>query len=190
MVKRLRILLIAAGFLAVSYLLVAAEVKEGEVFYLSFNPGNGQLNPGIPGDGITISSLPFSRFIVEPRFNFTGVTNGITCSAFFRDTVPLVDVTNIRLDLGLTGRPPVPCGFILGVGSPSPPVLTPPVNGVQGIAISFTQEELDALLVPLRQTPECADLSVDDFSSGTSFSLKARALAQCLIWMHSLSVLV
>jgi len=57
----------------------------------------------------------------------------------------------------------VPCGIILGVGSPSPPVLTPPVNGVRGIAISFTQQELEALLAPLQQEPECANLTVDDF---------------------------
>jgi hypothetical protein len=62
------------------------------VQYLSFTDGR---NPGIPGDGIVVSSLPLAGFIVSPSFSFNKVKNGITFSAFFRDTKPGVDVTDI-----------------------------------------------------------------------------------------------
>jgi hypothetical protein len=136
------------------------------VQYLSFEQVAGEIrNPGIPGDGIIISSLPFAGFIVSPPFSLEKVTNGITFSAFFRDTQPGIDVTDIRLDLRLTGQPPVPpCGFYNAVRASSPPVLTPPVNGVQGIAVSFTQADLDAVVHPPQPAPECAHLTINDYS--------------------------
>jgi hypothetical protein len=140
------------------------------VQYLSFTDGR---NPGIPGDGIVVSSLPLAGFTVDPPFRFDNVKNGITFSAFFRDTKPGVDVTDIRLDLGFFGRAPVPpCGFLAAVGSFSPPIITPPVNGVQGIAVSFSQEQLDALLAPIRQSPECAALTVADVVLGNVLFFK------------------
>src|SRR6266487_4839393 len=92
---------------------------QGEIFYLSFEQVAGEIrDPGIPGDGIIISSLPLAGFVVSPSFSLERVTNGITFTAFFRDTRPGIDVTDIRLDLRLTGQPPVPpCGFLAAVAS-------------------------------------------------------------------------
>jgi pimeloyl-ACP methyl ester carboxylesterase len=144
---------------------------QGEIFYLTFEQVPGEIrDPGIPGDGIIISSLPLAGFIVSPSFSLERVRNGITFSAFFRDTR---DVTDINVNLYFRGRPPVPpCGFIANVGSSSPPILIPPVNGVPGIAVSFSQEELDALLDGFRQTPGCADLTVADLVLGDVLFLK------------------
>jgi hypothetical protein len=148
------------------------------VQYLSFTGGR---NPSIPGDGIVVSSLPSSGFTVDPPFRFDKVKNGITFSAFFRDTKPGVDITDIRLDLGFAGRPPVPpCGFLAAVRSSSSPVLTPPVNSIQGIAVSFSQEELDALLDPIRQSPECAALTVADLVLGNVLFFKGSGFGPIL----------
>jgi hypothetical protein len=148
------------------------------VQYLSFTDGR---NPGIPGDGIVVSSLPLAGFTVAPTFSFKEVKKGITFSAFFRDTKPGVDVTDIKLDFGFAGRPPVPsCGFLAAVGASSSPVLTSPVNGVQGIAVSFSQDELDALLAPIRQSPECAQLTVADLILGNVLFFKGSGFGLIL----------
>jgi hypothetical protein len=90
-------------------------------------------------------------------------------------------MSDIRLDLGFVGRPPLPpCGFLAAVRSSSSPVLTPPVNGVQGIAVSFSQEELNALLDPIRQSPECAALTVADLVLGNVLFFKGPGFGPIL----------
>jgi hypothetical protein len=121
------------------------------VRFLSFIEGN----PGVPGDGVIVQdsgTVPF--FDIEHRFSLRDVTNGITISVF--PGIPLFQIPNtgnfnvgVQINFGVEGKPVTQCS----VGTSRTEVLTPIVNGVQGIAISFSQSDLNDLVDQVRRPP-------------------------------------
>ncbi|MGH8611829.1 MAG: Mbeg1-like protein [Gammaproteobacteria bacterium] len=124
-------------------------------------------SPGVPGDGVIIrddGEFPF--FDIQPGFSLRGVTNGITISVF--PGVPIFHLPNtgnfnigLQINFGVEGKPLTQCS----IGSSAPEVLTPTVNGVQGIAGIFSQSRLNALVDQVRRSPlpGCEAVSLDQF---------------------------
>lgn len=133
------------------------------VQYLSFVQGN----PGIPGDGIVIglsggvNSIFLDKdFELEPPFPLAGITDGITVSAFPPSTTPATRSMSLQVQFSPIG-PWAACT----IGVQGTEVLTPIVNGIQGIAISFSRERLNSFVNFLRETDEsCGDFSLDQFA--------------------------
>jgi N-acetylmuramoyl-L-alanine amidase len=119
----------------------------------------GKLN--VPGDGVIVNSDGGQSdidFELQPQFSLRGVTSGITISVFPFTTVPLQDLS-LQTNFSVTGRPLTQCS----IGASGPQMLAPPVNGVQGIARSFSQNDLNELVGSVRNNPGCEDVSLDQF---------------------------
>lgn len=139
------------------------ETEEETVQFLSLVEGS----PGVPGDGVIVrddGKFPF--FDIQPGFSLRGVTNGITISVF--TGLPIFHLPNtgnfnigLQINFGVEGKPLTQCS----PGTSGPEVLTPTVNGVQGIAGIISQSRLNALVDQVRQPPPpgCEAVSLDQF---------------------------
>lgn len=130
----------------------------GDVFYLRFLEGN----PGIAGDGITISSVGGRgdrSFELDSFVSLEGVSDGVTVSAFLPDEIPIsTSSLSLQTSFRFAGKEVFECS----VGTSGPEILTPEVNDKVGIATIHSQAELERLLGLVTDESECEDLTISD----------------------------
>lgn len=111
-------------------------------------------NPGIPGDGVVVRGIRnFStqtRFLISPPVSLSGVTNGLTISAF--------PPTNGNVVFATFRHPLLPPCFITSGGLTRIP---PSVNGIQGSSVVFRQSDLNSLVSSIRGNSQCAQITLD-----------------------------
>lgn len=155
----------------------------GTLIYVPLVEGD----PGVPGDGILVSSLgglhrilfevqplefqfQSGQFVIvpvgAPVFSLNGIRHGITVSAFLPPTVPETAIVELQVSLYVQGAPVNVCSVGVGGSSDQNDALI--VNGVRGVAAVLTQDHLNRLVEIIRATPDdrCRNASIDDLILG------------------------
>jgi matrixin len=128
--------------------------------YLTFDQGN----PVIPGDGVFINfqggsdTWALVDFELSTPFPLASAPNGFTLTAFF-ETLPVTPSNLFNVIFGIPGRRE--CNAT--VANPEVEILGPIVNGVQGIAIVYSRQELERVVTIISSGSGCTDVTVDDF---------------------------
>jgi len=113
--------------------------REGDVFYLSFNEGN----PGVPGDGVTISPAQFFHFNEpRPQFSLSDTIGGLTITAFPVGTTGFGQDPNSHIGIYVLACIDL---FAFSLPISGSTFSATQVNGVTGYYVNAPQQFLDHL---------------------------------------------
>lgn len=129
-----------------------------ETLFLCLSEGN----PGIPGDGIIISTGDVDTlgvdFELQSPYPLSGIMNGLTVSAFPPTGVSLTGLF-FQTQFIVEGKTNFQCGFAISFAPNE--IVKINFNGVGGIAASISQDFFD-FAVDLQSTlPGCEDVTLD-----------------------------